>query len=137
MNQRVNGYFLSELLNGLSGMGDDDEMTARFQGLDGNNAAQVKEVIAAELKPTFDSRSEKYREACRTALRYYLSKPGARFERVFYANLLPLSPPSDVREFFVWVWEVFFPGQDYHVPDLSEFEEVNDIREPLMIDQPK
>ena len=119
------------------GGADDDEMTARFRNLDVNSAVQVKAVITAEIKPDFEAQSEKFREACRTALRYYLCKPDSRFERVFYAHLLPFDPPNDVRIFFVWVWEVLFPGQDYHVSDLGQFEEVNDISEPLMIDYRK
>ena|SRR5436305_7081895 len=134
MKQRVNGYFLSELLNGLAGMADDDEMTAKFKTLDVNDASKVKAVIASSLKPEFETRSSKFQDACRTALSYYLSKSGTRFDRPFYASLLPFDLPNDSRQFFVWVWEVFFPGQDYRVRDLADFEEVHDISEPLKID---
>lgn len=127
----VNPWFLHRLLEPITGLADVDDAVALYSSLDPNDERGVREVIRQLIVPHAKSLSERERERVKLAYRYYLSKEGANFGRVFESNLPPFDPPDDPRMFFVWIWEECFPGETWQLPDLENYTENPDVNEPL------
>lgn len=127
----VNPYFLHSLLEPLTGLADDDEAVVEYAKVNPNSEQEVREIIRRLIVPHCASMSEKAVERTKLAYRYYLSKPGSNFERVYYSNLPPFNAPDDPRLIFVWIWEECFPGEDFKIDDLSGYVEKPDVNEPL------
>jgi hypothetical protein len=120
---KVYPFALHLLLGPLAGLADDDEEACKYAILDANDECQVKPIIERLISPHFLVLEPKRREAVKTALKYYLSKPDAQFDRVFDSLLPPFSAPDNARNFFVWIWEVLFDGEDYQLDNLlNEFD---------------
>jgi len=117
---RVNPYFLENVLIPLSGEGD-IEGTVDYASLKVEDETQVKKLIKERIKPCFDSRSVETKAMTLRTLSYYLSKPDAQWDRVFYSSMMPFNPPKDVRIFFVWIWEILKPQSGYQIEDLSGY----------------
>jgi hypothetical protein len=111
---------LDDFLGRLTGLADDDEETLKYRPLNRNCRQAVKEVIKERILPEFQSFTPLMQEASKLCLKYYLSKPGFRFDRVYESLLLPFDHPDDARDFFVWIWEVLFDGEDYHTEHLNQ-----------------
>jgi len=126
----VNPFLLHELLAPITGLADDAVAVEAYSRLDTNDERQIKEVIRRELKPYYCSLNEQVRKRAKFALSYYLSKPSADFARVFESCLPPFDPPDDARQFFVWLWEEFFPTECFELQTLREIKEVANIHEP-------
>ena len=62
------------------------------------------------------------------SLKYFLTKGDAPFHQIInHQYESPIQSPTDPKAYFVWLWEVLFPGEDYH---LSE----NELRSFSVID---
>jgi hypothetical protein len=126
----VNPWFLHALIDPLAGLADIDEVTPQFAAIDPNSEPHMKRIISEMLLPHFQGLSAEIKDRSKTALGYYLMKPGADFKRVFESCLPPFDPPSDTRQFFVWIWEAFFPDESFTAVDYKGFRVVADIDEP-------
>jgi hypothetical protein len=67
------------------------------------------------------------------SFRYFLSKQGTDFGRLYDSCLLPIASPSNPRQFFVWLWEDLFGKEPFRLEDLSQFQENNDLHGPNSI----
>ena len=70
-----------------------------------------KKTIKIDLAYYLTKRENQAAEECT----YWISQ----FESV----LVPFDITDDPRVFWVWVWEVYFPDDDYHLNDLDLYEE--------------
>ena len=127
----VNPYFLHTLLEPLSGLADDDDAVQAYANLDSNDETQMRAIIREMIVPLALSLSTGAKERVKLAYQFYLSKPDAKWDRVFYSTLPPFDAPNDPRQFFVWIWDECFSGEDFHLADLSKFIENRDINEPM------
>ena len=127
----MNPYFLHTLLEPLSGLADDDDAVQAYANLDSNDETQMRAIIREMIVPLALSLSTGAKERVKLAYQFYLSKPDAKWDRVFYSTLPPSDAPNDPRQFFVWIWDECFSGEDFHLADLSKFIENRDINEPM------
>jgi hypothetical protein len=132
MMRTVNPYYIAAYLGGLVGGADDDELAAKYDELDSNDSLAVKQVIEHELKDHFSQQTPSISVGvAKLSLQYYLTKGGVDWRRMFDSHLIPFNAPSDPRDFFVWIWEVFYPGESHLLPDTEDIIEVKDPQAPL------
>lgn len=128
----VNPYYIVQYLGGLVGGADDDEAAAKYDELDSDDAVAVKEVIERELRDHFVRQTPSI--SCgiaKLSLQYYLTKGGIDWGRMFDSHLIPFNAPADPRDFFIWIWEVFYPDESYFLSDTNGIVEVRDSQAPL------
>ena len=104
----------------------DDEMAVK---------GVLREVVVPHLKPlgfwkTFEPRLKRN-------LRYFLttkSVPDELLEDVYLGGEPPFNPPEPVWKYYVWAWEVLYPGEDYRLESVAGYREENcstiDLAEP-------
>lgn len=118
MKKIVNRWFLGYLFGHLGGRADDIDEVAKYASLDVNDQDSVKCIIRELCAPlVLDSRSDQLQDRVKTALGYYLATNEIDFASVFDAYLLPFRCPSNAKNFFLWIWEVLYPGE---TPELSK-----------------
>lgn len=133
--ETVNPYFLHTLLEPITGLADDDDAVSVYRSVDPNDSVRMRAVIRQLIVPHANSLSYAVRERVKLAYRYYLSRDGSSFARVFNANLPPFDPPDDARLFFVWIWEECFPNEDSRLAGWRDYVENADINEPFRLAQ--
>jgi hypothetical protein len=129
----VNIYFVTALLNPLTGGADDDEEVALYRETDPDNEQQMRTVIRDRLKPYFKRFDVKSAEIAKASLQYLLSDRSTDFLRLYGSCLLPISPPSEPRHFFEWLWNELFDGREYKLISLDECRIDNDVHAPNLI----
>lgn len=135
--KKVNRYFLARILEPWIGLADDDDAYERYVHVDSNNESQIKTLTQKELQPVFSSKPIAFQEAAKRSLAYYLSTDAVDFDRILGSCLLPIELPPDPKEFYEWIWEVFFPGDSYQVTNLEDYVENPDIYEPTRLSSKK
>lgn len=130
---KVNPVFIDYLLNPLVGGADSDEETLKYRNVDPNDEIAIKMIIKSVLKPEFEQQPNAFKEASKKALSYYLTTDKINFGRVFNSNLLAFDHPTNPKDFFYWIWEIFFGEEDYIIKDIEDYIEYNDIYEPLRL----
>lgn len=128
----VNKYFLDDIVSPLAGGVDFDEFQY-LHSLDSNGDIQMKAVIREHLLPYFEDSTPDYKAKFRVSLAYYLNKNKIDFERLFESNLLPMAPPDTPIIFFVWVWEVLFPTEEFSAIPIDNCIENNNQYEPIRL----
>jgi len=126
----VNKYMLSDLLNPLGGTADSDEKIIQFKDFNSNDEEAVKKIIIDEIKPHYDHMNDGYKTSVKRSLSYFLTTNRVDFGHVYDDCLIVFDHPADARDFFLWVWQVIFPGENYHLENAESFVEINDYREP-------
>jgi len=116
----------------MNGEADDDEMVKKYWDLNPNNESAVKSIVRSRLLPEYNNRSLLFRDKIKMALSYALSS-GKNLGGEFDSNLLPFDHPDDPNLFYKWIWEVFFPDENFELSNIDDFEEVEDLNEPLSI----
>lgn len=115
----VNYYLLENLLVGIVeppyDKGEIPDWWSQLQYIDPNDEHEVKEVIRRYIVPQINNMDENLRKRCELSLRYFLTTRSAPFEDLFEALLPPFDPPENPIKFFEWLWEVWYPGEDYHL----------------------
>lgn len=130
---QANIHFITALLDPLVGAADDDQEVVRYRDVDADDEAQIRQVVRDRLLPHLQRFDADNRCLAERSLRYFLSKEGTDFTRLYDASLLPIAAPSNARQFFVWLCEELF-GKEPAVPlDLGEIRENNDIHGPNSI----
>lgn len=128
----VNKYFLDDILSPLVGGADFDELQYLLN-LDADNVMQGKELIKVYLFPYFQSTTQSYMAKCKLSLAYFLKQNKIDFERIVDSNLLPIAAPSTPINFFIWIWEVFFPNDFFLDISTENCIERNDQYEPIRL----
>ena len=101
-----------------------------YQHGDPNDEVKVKQFIREYTVSAFESQSDLEKKTTKIDLAYYLTKSEnqAAEECPYWINqfesaLVPFDLTDDPRVFWIWVWEVYFPDEDYHLNDLDLYEE--------------
>ena len=126
----VNPYFLNDLMSPITGLADDDNAIKYYSNLNINTEEKFRSIIKDLFLPYYENLDHTKKQKSKLALSYYLSKADYDFERVFESCLPPFDPPSNARNFFLWLWEELFNGEDYLIKDLKSYKVVLDIHEP-------
>jgi hypothetical protein len=125
----VNKAFLDVYFDGFDN--DEDEEAELYHGLDVNNEAAMKQLIADVLLPAFAANPEEYKALAKRTLSYYLTTDRADLEDVFDSVMPPIDMPANIKALFVWVWQVFYGDEDYQMADWQKCKEQTDYNEPL------
>jgi hypothetical protein len=78
----------------------------------------------------FERTSDTYKKSLKRTLSYYLTTNRIDFDRLYDNRLVAFEPPADPRDFFLWIWQILFPGEDYRIEDVENYSETEDINEP-------
>lgn len=120
-NNTIYTFLLHQLLAPLCGMADSPESVDEFRSYSPDDAIQMKSMIRQYLLPHYAHLNSAERRYSKLCLMYYLSKPDSHFDRVLDSQLLPLASPKNARDFFVWMWEVFFGQESYQLQHLDQY----------------
>jgi len=127
--QTVNKYMIGDLLNPLGGSADIDEKIFEYQNVDSNNEIEIKKIISGNIKPHYEKQSEAYKLSAKLSLSYFLTTNRIDYGYVYDSCLIAFDHPTDARVFFLWIWEVLFPGEDYHIENVKNYSEIEDVNE--------
>jgi hypothetical protein len=130
--QTVNWYMLNDLLSPIGGTADINEEVYKYQNFDSNSEMNVKEIISQEIQPHYDSRTKDYKESVKRSLSYFLTTNRINYGSLYDSCLIAFDHPIDARNFFLWIWEVLFPNEDYHIKDITNYQEIEDVNEPYI-----
>jgi hypothetical protein len=117
----VNPWFLNVPLGPLAGLAEIEDEVERYAALDPNDSTAVRKIIRDSIVPDVKSLPFNVIDAVKTSYRYFLSGHEIDFEGVFYGSLPPFAAPDEAKNFFVWIWEGCFPGEDYHINDIDSY----------------
>lgn len=137
MKKTVNPYLIESLLFPLAGEADDDERTDYFSGFDVNNEVEMRKIIEKYLLPEFKEASSIYQEQAKQSLAYFLTTESIDFKRIIQSLLLPFDPSHHGKKWFIWIWEIFFRNDNYHISDVSQYSIVEDVYEPIRLKMKK
>lgn len=126
----VNPYFLDVFLRPITGLADDDEAVLYYQKIELNSEEQYRALIRDTLVGHFESLDDVKKQKSKLALSYYLTRQEIDFQRIFDSCLPPFDLPANASDFFVWIWEELFAGEDYIITDSETYKVVADIHEP-------
>ncbi len=119
---KANSAYLENLLAPLNTIANDEaRVYARY---DSENEKLVKRVFEKHIRPYFQGIPQQSQDNCKMNLKYFLTTGDAPFHDIINDQYeSPLDSPLDPKSFFVWLWEVLFPGEDFHLSqnDLQEF----------------
>jgi hypothetical protein len=119
-----------DLLNPVTGTADIDEEIFRFRDFDSNDEASAKEIIKKLLLPTFETASMQYKVASKLSLAYFLSNENFDFGDLYDSCLIAFDHPANPRNFFLWIWQIFFPTEEYQNVSNKDYTEIDDAQEP-------
>ena len=119
----------------------DEVRAVMCNNFDSNNEATVKETISRYGAEGFISCQDTMKSTLKQDLAYYLTISKGQqpseyeyFTIEFNGSLPPFDITDDPRQFWVWVWEVYYPNEDYHISNLNDYEEDHTPRgEPFEI----
>ncbi|MEJ8819925.1 hypothetical protein [Lacibacter sp. H407] len=127
--KHVNKYMLSNLLAPLGGTADIDEEINNYTNFENNNEILVKHVIANEIKPYYYIQSDLYKESVKRSLAYFLTTDKINYGDLYDNCLIAFDHPKDPRSFFLWIWEVLFPFENYYITNTENYIEVENPNE--------
>ncbi|MGH9149890.1 MAG: hypothetical protein ACRD0F_06060 [Acidimicrobiales bacterium] len=111
----VNPSFVDALLGPITGGADIDTRTERHRGLDPDDEAAVRAVIRNDLVPYYRRWDATSQVAGRLALAWCLSWRPERLTDAFEGSLPPFNAPAEPAQFFEWLWDELFPGEDHTI----------------------
>jgi hypothetical protein len=121
----MNAYLVEALLGPFGAMSDEELSDAR-KWINPNESVSVKGLIANVLKPEFDRYDKNSQRLIRDNLSYFLTVGFDHWKSLYEMSMPPIDASDDPRQFFVWLWEVLFPGEDHVMSDLSNVKVTND-----------
>lgn len=119
----VNSFLIGHILGPIGGTADYDQGWEKFKDVVGEDEAAVKEIIRVEIIPYYLNQSENYKMQLKDTLAYYLTTDLLDFENEFDGCLIAFDSPSNPKTFFVWLWEVLFPEENYLLAKLENYTE--------------
>lgn len=111
----VNAIFIEEFLIPMVGGADreDDEDVIQMSKLNLDQEQDRIELIRKFLLPTFTARPEEVKRNAKDSLAFYLCFNKINFEGILDSILAPVIYSDSVRPFFVQLWKLAFPGENY------------------------
>lgn len=95
---------------------------------DANDEAQMKHVFQTEVLPLVESMHPSAQAAVQHSLAFYLESDPKKLKRLLASHQdLLMTEPSDVRQIFIWLWQVLYPGTSPNEIDLTNCVEDNDF----------
>ena len=96
--------------------------------LDPEDEGSMKRAFTQYVCPEVQRWSSDRRERLKLSLVYFLDKPEV-LENDVLANVqdLTMPEPSDIRRWFLWLYESLFPNEHVRTVDVSDVVEDNDV----------
>ncbi len=113
---KINIHFLTDIINSISYY-DFDECDLLFARLDGNDEYEMKLIIRYNLYINYLFKPDKYKKIFKPTLQYYLTTEIVDFESIFNDAMVSFDCTKKPKTFFIWIWEVFFEGEDYLISE--------------------
>ena len=115
----VSRHDIDVFLGPLEGLAPEEEAEV-LQNVDPNNEQQVRAVIRRHCSPVMAGMRHDVRERYKNTLRYFLTTRQADFQAIIDGMQdMPLRNPDEPVNLFLWTWKELFPGEDYHIDDLT------------------
>ncbi|MDR0392070.1 MAG: hypothetical protein LBH59_09195 [Planctomycetaceae bacterium] len=124
MQKIVNHLFLGHLIGMLGG--DVDSTFEKYKNIDSNSKEVVVHVIRQDVIPVIQSYASLVQERIRNTLQYYLATNEINFSDIFNSYLIPFDHPRLAKDFFIWIWEEWFPEESYKLSETDEYIVLND-----------
>jgi hypothetical protein len=128
--QTVNRYMLRDLLNPIGGTADINEEILRYRYFDNNSQTAVNKILREKLLPYYEKASSQYKTSYKRSLSYFLSAENFDFGDLYDSCLIAFDHPVNPRDFFLWIWQVLFPAENYENGNNKDFTEIDDPQEP-------
>ncbi|HEV2971210.1 MAG TPA: hypothetical protein VGY55_14645 [Pirellulales bacterium] len=123
----VNYHFISRALGILT---IEEAQRGTPLDLDPDSEESSKRVFRQHVVPFVDRWPKWRREMLHLSLAYSLNDVDVLDRILAGEQDLTMSEPSDIRRFFLWLWETLCPEEDYQKVDLRDVVENNDMMEP-------
>ena len=127
MIQTVNMWYLSEIISPLGG--DDDDLYKRYGNVEFTDESAVKEMVRDMVVPHLRRFNEAGLIGAKLALRYALCQKGLDLARPWNAMMPPFAITHNAKQFWEWIWEGCFPGEDYRLTDLDKYSRNDNLDE--------
>jgi len=120
----VNKYFITEILAFIS-YHELDEIEDLYFRL--NNENDIKIIIRYILYVNYFFKPKEFKIIFKNTLKYFLNVD-INYEELYYEEMPSLSLPSKGKNFFIWMWEVFYENEDYYInhKDIKSYILTND-----------
>lgn len=91
----------------------------------------IQDVFRQYVKPDYESRPVEKRVRYKASLRYFLTTRDVILldDIILMTRVPPLTSAPDPYVFFMWLWEVLFPGEDCQVWNPRQWKVNTDLRE--------
>jgi hypothetical protein len=129
----VNPIYINEFLSPIIGGADSVDDVVNYSYYNSDVEIDVKQFAKKYLISEFDNQIQELKLEAKNALAFYLCFEKVDFESVFNSLLLPLETPKNPRLFFLWIWEVFYPGESYEYIKSVTVKEDFDVEAPLKL----
>jgi hypothetical protein len=116
MRSREDVYNFDALIGPWGSIADIDELWPRYDSLDPNNEAEMKDIIREDIIPYFQELSNERKESALKGLRYILSLSDEDINSEWDGILPGFDLPNDPRDLFIWMQEVFEEHQIHLTP---------------------
>jgi hypothetical protein len=119
----ANSYYLDYLVGPLNVVSDEEVSDVKS----GDDAESISEIIRCFVRPEFELLTAQSQEDCKNSLRYFLSTKNAPFRKILSDQQeSPIGLPTDPSQFFIWIWDVLFPGEDYQIENPEQWDVCKD-----------
>ncbi len=97
-------------------------------GLRPDDESCMKQAFEMHVRPEIERWSSARRERLKLSFAYFLERPHVLEDDVIAnAQDLTMPEPSDIRRFFLWLYESIFPDDNVADIDVSDAKEDNDV----------
>lgn len=101
-----------------------------FAELDASDRDRMLSLMQKYLVPNYNRWPEKFKTRVKQALMFFLSTTeSGEFDYQGIIDAMPFDVPKNPRQLILWAWEVLYPGEDFHIDDLSKYTVNNKIWE--------
>lgn len=92
-----------------------------------NNPSLYKRVFGEQIKPFFERLLPEQQIIVKRTFMYFLTTKNAPFEDILSGlQETPLPIPDEAHQYFIWLWDVLFPNEDYLLQDTSNWRVLRD-----------
>jgi hypothetical protein len=114
----ANPNYLTWIVGALNTVTDDEANLVNSP--DDENG--TRRIIRLLIKPDFEGLRPEAQQQLKDSLRYYLTTEEADFYDILDLQYeWPIEPPTNAKDFFLWIWDELFPNQDFTVDRVADW----------------
>ncbi|ELY3805381.1 hypothetical protein SMX72_003989 [Cronobacter sakazakii] len=122
--KKISNSYVSMVWQSLA---EDPNMDSSFIGLNLSNEESLDLVLKGLIKPSYDNLPPFIKDRCKNSFAYAISFYDEKQLKRLYESAIPVfDPPSKIsmREFYIIVWDILFPGEDFMINNPDDYIEV-------------